>query len=130
MKSGKADTKTEATMKRLASLCAMLLIPVALFAHVYQLECYPPENAVLSESPKKVTITFLGSVEPAFSKTEVFDMNGKKISKKTTFREDDTIMETELGKNLPDGEYKVKWRCMSLDGHKQKGEYTFKIAYK
>jgi methionine-rich copper-binding protein CopC len=117
-------------MKRLASLCALLFIPVALFAHVYQLECNPPENAVLSQPPEKVTITFLGSVEPVFSKVEVFDMNGNKVSKKTICREDDTIMEAELDKNLPAGEYTVKWMCMSLDGHKQKGEYTFKIEYK
>jgi copper transport protein len=120
----------EVTMKRLAALFAILLIPITLFAHVYQLECYPPKNAVIYESPKKVTITFLGSIEPAFSKVEVFDKSGKKVSKKTICREDDTVMEAELDKNLPAGEYKVKWKCMSLDGHKQKGEYTFNIEYK
>ena len=117
-------------MKRLAALFAILLIPVTLFAHVYQLESYPPENAVLSESPEKVSITFLGSIEPVFSKIEVYDKNGKKVSKKIKCREDDTTMETELDRNLPAGEYRVKWKCMSLDGHKQKGEYTFKIEYK
>ncbi len=119
-------------MKNIAILIpmAVLLIPVALVAHVYQLECSPPQNAVLSEAPEKVTITFLGSVEPAFSKVEVFDKSGKKVSKKTICREDDTIMEAELDKDLPAGEYKVEWKCMSLDGHKQKGEYTFKIEYK
>ena len=91
---------------------------------------YPPENAVLFKSPEKVTITFLGSIEPVFSKIEVYDKNGKKVSQKTICREDDTIMEAELDRNLPAGEYRVKWKCMSLDGHKQTGEYTFKIEYK
>ena len=77
--------------------------------------------------PEKVVITFLGNIEPAFSKVEVFDSKNKKVSKKTTFREENTIMEAELEKDLPPGVYKVKWKCMSLDGHAQKGKYTFTV---
>lgn len=65
-----------------------------------------------------------------FSKIEVFDQNGKKVSKETRCTQDDTVMEVALEKGLPPGTYTVKWKCMSLDGHKQTGEYTFRIELK
>lgn len=105
----------------------LLFIPVFAHGHVYMLESFPPENAVLYESPEKVSLTFVGSVEPMFSTIEVFNSNGMKVSKKSICKEDDTIMEAELEKDLPSGEYTVKWKCMSLDGHKQTGEFKFKI---
>lgn len=119
-------------MKKLFILIGIVvtLYPVVTFGHVYLLECNPPENGVMSEPPEKISMTFVGSVEPMFSKIEVSDSNGKIVSKKTECKEDDTIMETELDKNLPPGEYTVKWKVMSLDGHKQTGEFKFSIQTK
>jgi len=117
--------------KHLVTITSILIfMPIAVSAHIYMLEQYPPEKALLPESPEKVTITFAGSVEPMFSKIEVIDERGKKVSMATTFRENDTVMETELTGDLPDGTYTVRWLCVSLDGHKQKGEYHFTIRRK
>jgi methionine-rich copper-binding protein CopC len=96
-------------------------------AHIYTLEYSPEPDSTLNEPPKKVMITLVGSVEPAFSRIEVFSSDGEKVSGKTSFKEDDTIMETELKENLPPGKYTVKWKCMSLDGHLQKKEFVFFI---
>lgn len=116
-------------MKKSAlSVLLLLAIPVVAFSHVYLLECYPAQDAEMKEAPEKVTITFVGSVETAFSKIEVFDPKGEKVSEKTRFLENDTVMEVDLGGDLKPGVYEVKWVCMSLDGHKQKGEYKFTIA--
>lgn len=108
-------------------LMLLLMFSVAASAHVYLLECEPAENAVLSEAPSKAIIRFAGSVESAFSKVEVFDASGKKVSKKTRFLDRDMLMEADLEPNLPAGSYTVKWKCMSLDGHSQTSEYTFTI---
>ncbi len=116
-------------MRKIIVYCLiMAFMPVFASAHVYILECNPDQDAVLDAPPEKITITFVGSVEPFFSKIEVFDSEEKKVSgKKTEFSEDDTVMEVALNTDLPTGEYTVKWSCMSLDGHKQNGEYTFTI---
>jgi methionine-rich copper-binding protein CopC len=113
---------------------AFLIVVVLLFAipgvchsHVHILECDPQQGAVVTAPPAKVRITFGNSVEPLFSAVEVFDGTDKKVSGRTQFLEDDTIMESELQENLVPGEYTVKWKCMSLDGHKQTGSYNFKI---
>ncbi len=120
--------KGELTMKKLGLVLLVLLgIPLIVSAHVYMRECIPEEDAIVTTAPEKVTMIFVGSVEPVFSKIEVFDQKGSKVSKKTTFLEDDTVMEAKLAGDLQRGEYTVKWLCMGLDGHKQKGSYKFTL---
>lgn len=118
-------------MKKLLIISTAIFFVTALSflanAHVYMLECNPEPGTNADTPPQKITMTFVGSVEPAFSKIEVFNEKGDKVSKKTIFREDDTIMEVELEKDLPPGKYIVKWKCMSLDGHMQKDEFEFFI---
>jgi methionine-rich copper-binding protein CopC len=114
-------------MTRPAVFVLLLLVPAVLYAHVYLRGTDPENGAVLDSCPGKVTMTFVGSLEPAFSKIEVFDQEGNKVSKKTTFRESDSVMEVELQEDLKPGEYTAEWLCVSLDGHKQKGSFAFII---
>jgi methionine-rich copper-binding protein CopC len=117
-------------MKKLIILVAFLLImsPSFVFSHVYVLECYPEIDSTVEASPKKVRITFLGNFEPAFSRIEVFDHKGNKVSKKKTKHlEDNTIMEVDIIEKLDPGAYRVKWISLGLDGHKQSEEYSFTI---
>jgi copper transport protein len=114
-------------MRRLSIFLMPLLVPAVLYAHVYLRGTDPQDGAVLDSCPGKVTMTFIGSVEPAFSRLEVFDPEGKKVSKEPTFRESDSVMEVELIEGLKPGKYTAEWLCMSLDGHKQKGSFTFAI---
>ena len=113
--------------KILPFFIVLWLIPALGFAHVGMLNSAPAKNGFLSSSPEKVTIKFGGELEPAFSKVEVFDQNDKKVSGKITFLKSNKVMESELDENLPPGMYTVKIKCMSLDGHKIKEEYTFII---
>jgi methionine-rich copper-binding protein CopC len=105
----------------------LLLVPAVSAAHVYLLECSPAQDAIVEEAPGKVTVTFVGSVETAFSKVEVFGPDGEKVSGETEFLENDTVMEAVLEEDLQPGVYKVEWVCMSLDGHRQTGSYKFTI---
>ena len=106
---------------------AFWLIPSLCFAHVGMLNSSPAKNGFVESSPEKVTIKFGGPLEPAFSKVEVYDENDKKVSGKTTFLKSNKVMECDLDENLPPGMYTVKIKCMSLDGHSIKEEYTFII---
>ena len=115
------------TNKILAFFIILCLIPAICSAHVGILNSSPAKNGFVSSSPEKVTIKFGGELEPAFSKVEVFDENDKKVSGKTTFLNSNKVMESEMNENLPLGMYTVKVKCMSLDGHSIKEEYTFII---
>lgn len=113
--------------KILAFFIALWLIPAFCYAHVGILNSNPAKNAFVSSAPEKVTIKFGGVLEPAFSKVEVFDQNDKKVSGKTIFLNSNKVMESELDDDLPLGMYTVKVKCMSLDGHIIKDEYSFII---
>jgi methionine-rich copper-binding protein CopC len=115
-------------MKRLVVFFALLIMfPTAVSAHVHLRECSPKQGAVVTASPGRVRMTFSNSVEPIFSKMTVIDSSGTTVSGKTQFLEDNTVMETQLPKDLARGRYQVKWKCVSLDGHKQTGSYIFTI---
>ena len=113
--------------KILLFFLVLWLIPALCVAHVGMLNSTPAKNGIVSSPPEKVTMKFGGKVEPAFSKIEVFDQYNNKVSKKTRFLKENIIMETDLKDKLPPGVYTVKWKCMSIDGHSLKGEYTFTI---
>ncbi len=117
-------------MKKILFICSLLLLlPNMAFAHAYLIESSPEEAAELAEPPSRVTLQFLGFLEPVFSKIEVFDNAERKVSEKTQFsdNEDGTRMEAPLKKGLPSGMYTVKWKCISKDGHNQSETYTFTI---
>ena len=113
--------------KILSLFLVLWLIPALCFAHVGILNSSPAKNGFVSSSPEKVTIKFGGELEPAFSKVEVFDESDKKVSGKTEFLKSNKVMESELDDDLPPGMYTVKVKCMSLDGHIIKEEYSFII---
>ena len=111
-------------------MVSLMLIPALVTAHTYVKRSVPAANSVIYGSPETVTITFVNPMEPVFSKIEVFDRNGKKVSKKTKFSQKNTVMESNLDRELSAGQYTVKWMCMSLDGHKKSGKYTFRVDHR
>lgn len=113
--------------KIIVSFLFILMVPTLGFSHSPIKEAVPSSGEVLITSPEKVTIKFGKPVEPAFSKIEVFDQDGNKVSGKTTSLEDDTILEAGMKENVTPGEYTVKWKCMSLDGHSKSGNYKFTV---
>ena len=115
------------TNKILSFFIVLSLIPALGSAHVGMLNSSPAKNGFVSSSPEKVTIIFGRELDPSFSKVDVFDENDKKVSGKTIFLNSNKVMESELDDNLPLGMYTVKVKCMSLDGHTIKEEYTFII---
>jgi methionine-rich copper-binding protein CopC len=113
--------------KILLPLILLLLIPALAFSHAGILNSTPPKNGIVTAPLEKITIKLGASVEPAFSKAEVFDPDDNKVSAKTTFLKDNRVMESELKKNLAPGVYTVKWKFLSMDGHTVKGKYSFTI---
>ena len=108
-------------------LILLLLIPALAFSHAGILNSTPPKNGIVTAPLEKITIKLGASVEPAFSKAEVFDPDDNKVSAKTTFLKDNRVMESELKKNLAPGVYTVKLKFLSMDGHTVKGKYSFMI---
>jgi methionine-rich copper-binding protein CopC len=117
-------------MKKFSTILLFLLvIPSLAYPHAYLIESYPEEEARLTEPPRKVALHFLGFLEHVFSKVEVYDSEGSKVSNKTKLSdgEDGTVMVAELINDLNPGKYTVKWMCISKDGHSQNDSYIFTV---
>jgi copper transport protein len=116
-------------IKAVFIISLLLFLPQVSYSHAYLLETHPEETSVLTESPTQVTLHFLGFLEHVFSNVKVYNSAGSKVSKGTKLidGEDGTVMGTRLNEDLNAGEYTVKWKCVSKDGHKQNGSYKFTL---
>ncbi len=117
-------------MKKLSlTIILLLIIPSLAYSHVSLTEMTPGKDTVLSEQPEKITLKFNGLLEHSISKIAVYNQQGNRVSKDTQLNDTEhaSIMEADLISGLNDGEYTVKWKCMSTDGHGQMGSYKFSI---
>ncbi len=124
----------------LAFLAALLLAawrPWTVQAHAVPVQSIPADGAVLTNSPKQVTVTFSNVLDPAGSQLVVYDRRGQKVdigdcgvssidpSRKT--------LVTTLESDLPPGKYNIYWTSITdtddvHDGHVVNGELEFFIA--
>lgn len=112
------------------ALFALLLVPAIAFAHAFPQSSQPAKDAVLTQAPTSVSITFNSDVQPLFNKLVVKDAAGKVVSKgQAKVSADHRILSVDLGTLAP-GQYHVYWHVTAKDGHHTHGEYTFTLNEK
>ena len=105
----------------------LLLLPRAGDAHAFLDHADPRVGSTVRSSPTAVTLTFTEGVEPAFSKIEVIDGDGKGVAVGVLEHPDDTSLRVAVP-TLAAGTYHVKWRVVSVDTHETEGSFTFSIG--
>jgi methionine-rich copper-binding protein CopC len=98
------------------------------YAHAKLQSSDPPAGSTLETAPKQVRLKFNEALEPAFSKIRITGPQSKEIpvAATTVDKADSTVMSAALPA-LSSGEYHIHWTTMTHDGHKVKGELTFKV---
>jgi methionine-rich copper-binding protein CopC len=98
------------------------------FAHAKLQSSDPRAGSTLDTAPKQVRLKFNEALEPAFSRIKLTGPQNREIAVTATTvdRTDPTIMTAPLPP-LSAGEYHIQWTAMSHDGHKVKGEVSFKV---
>lgn len=98
------------------------------FAHAKLQSSDPQAGSTLDAAPKQVRLKFNEALEPAFSKIKLTGPQNNEIpvTATTVDKADPTVMTAPLPA-LSTGEYHIKWSTMTHDGHKAKGEVTFKV---
>ena len=118
-----------AIMKRLIALTTGLLLlamPVA-NAHTALVSSNPKSNAMLTASPKYISITFneelIAIAGKQVSKISLFNAKGKeiKLPPAQVIHKDIVVAVS----NLPASKYIVKYRVVSADGHPVSGSFNF-----
>jgi len=98
------------------------------FAHATLQSSDPKAGSTLATAPKQVRLKFNETLEPAFSKIRLTGPQNNEIPLPATAvdKADPTVMTAPLPA-LSSGAYRIQWSAMTHDGHKVKGEVTFKV---
>ena len=114
-----------------------MLLVISLFliapasAHTSLVSSSPESGAVLSEVPAEVRLKFNESLLLVDSKNpnriEVVNGIGQVVSGMTVVEGPEIFTALDLSLE-PSGEYSVKYRVVSADGHPVEGEYQFTVA--
>jgi len=88
----------------------------------------PQRDAMLSTAPAEVRILFGGEIERAFSTIEVTDSGGHRVDKGNARVDEKNrqLLRVSLGPLSP-GVYRVLWRILAVDGHRNEGTYVFTV---
>lgn len=114
--------------RRLLELAALALAPARVVAHAVLADAVPAPGARLGRPPGRVRLRFSERLEPAFARLAVHDATGRRID-----RGDTAVVPGDrrgLAVSLPPlgpGQYTVRYRVLSVDGHVVEAAYTFSI---
>jgi methionine-rich copper-binding protein CopC len=109
-----------------------LLFVETAYAHAAYLRSNPGENAIIAAPPARVDIWFEQELfrRKGENTITVTSPDGKVVSSSDTPIDDDdrTHIWVDLQSGLPNGNYLVEWRNVSLeDGHPSEGSFNFII---
>jgi methionine-rich copper-binding protein CopC len=107
--------------------CAVAAMPRA-EAHAF-LDHADPKVGTSVAAPAEVKIWFTEELEAAFSKIQVYDVDGKEVDKKNSHVDaaNKALMSVSLP-HLPAGTYKVVWNAVALDTHHTNGTFPFTVT--
>ncbi len=98
-------------------------------AHAALVKSEPPRRAVLSKAPRQIRLWFNERLEPAYASISIQrDGDAKPIDapRATVDAADPKLLVLELPALAP-GQYTVKYRVLSVDGHTVDYGYTFTV---
>jgi copper resistance protein C len=110
------------------ALFTLLAISTFAWAHAFLDHADPKVGSVVSVSPSDVKIWFTQEIEPDFSVIVVLDSHGKEVDKQDSHvdSDDEKLLIVSLP-TLPDGEYSVSWKVVSVDTHHTQGDFKFTV---
>lgn len=118
--------------------CAAAALAVALLAgapavgpadaHAVLVRSTPSHRAVLGQAPERVDLWFNERLEPAYSTVSVWNEAGGQVDRKdgAVGSDDSRRLSVSLGTRAP-GQYTVKYRVLSVDGHIVDSRFTFTV---
>jgi copper resistance protein C len=109
-------------------LLALWLVPFPACAHAYLVKAQPAQRAVLFAPPDRVELWFNERLEAAFCTLRVFDAADKPVDKADMQVAPGDPKHLSVGLNpLTPGDYTVKFRVLSVDGHVVTNQFSFTV---
>ena len=120
-------------MKRQLKSALILLLVAGVtwtaWAHAFLDHAAPAVGSRVRAAPSEVTLWFTEKLEPALSRIQVFDADGRQVDRRDV--RSDPSNAAILMVSLPAlkaGKYKVVWRVVSVDTHVTNGTFGFEIV--
>ena len=86
----------------------------------------PESGATLSEAPEDIELTFSATVQDVGGSVDLVDGDGDAVDVGSMSADGSTVT-TSVDEELPAGDYEVRWRVVSSDGHPISGVVTFSV---
>jgi methionine-rich copper-binding protein CopC len=98
------------------------------FAHASLVKTEPARRATLSTPPKQIRLWFNEEIEADYASLSVLDTHGKALTdeKPSVHPDDPKLIFLELPELSP-GQYTVKFRVLSVDGHVVDSDFKFTV---
>ena len=111
-----------------ASTVLFLALTSGAFAHAHLDHASPKVGSTVSPAPREIVLWFTDKLEAAFSTIEVRNEQGATVhAGKATVIGDRTQLRVAV-EALPPGTYKVIWQVLSVDTHRARGDFTFRVG--
>jgi copper resistance protein C len=110
-------------------LTAAAALPEPAAAHALLVRTSPPKRAVLRDPPKQIELWFNERLEPAFATVTLSDRAGAAVGTgRAIVGGDDRKRLTLELPALPPGNYTVRFRVLSVDGHAAEDSFPFSVG--
>lgn len=111
-----------------AMLGLAVLAPSWAWAHASLVKSVPAQRAVLQRAPAKIQLWFNERLEARYSSFTLFDAGGKPVETGAVDVDpEDPKSLAAAVKALPPGNYVVKYRVLSTDGHVVENQFPFTV---
>src|SRR5213076_3554497 len=107
-----------------ALVTAAIAVPAA-FAHAQLVSTDPGDGAVLARAPARATLVFDDDVHVQGGTTVVANAGKKPVAGKPHASGRTVVIPL---RKLADGDYTVRWRVLSDDGHTAQGVFAFAVG--
>lgn len=112
----------------MAALLALLLVPGLVAAHAELVTPTPADKATVSPPVAEVSGIYSEGMKPAGSSLIVKDSTGATVAQGTVDPAKDTRMVATPATPLGGGAYTVEWTSVALDGHVERGTWSFTVT--
>jgi methionine-rich copper-binding protein CopC len=110
---------------------ALALAGTVALAHPHLMKSDPAAGSSLNRSPPSIRMNFSEGLVPRFTGLVLQDSGGRAVptGDASVGGPDNTSLVVPIRANLKPGTYHVAWHAVSVDTHRVKGSYSFRISH-
>lgn len=113
----------------LVGLAAAASCPDTALAHAFLVKSAPAARSRVPAPPTRVVLWFNERLEPVYSTVSVWTGSGMQVDQRDAVTDPDDRKRLSVGLvPLPAGQYTVRYRVLSIDGHVVESSYVFTVA--